>query len=294
MLKSMTAYGRATFNAPQGHFVIEVQSVNRKFLDVHVVLPPELSQFEIELKKWILPYLTRGQINIKVNVSFENTVPFIVQPNIPLARQLKASWTKMAEELQMDAKDFFLELLVKQEGLFRLEENQEQDETYRHILKQTLEAALKALVGMKNQEGALLQADLTSRLEKIRHTMQLIEHKAPYATQRYREKLQQRLEEILPGQIENEDRILREIALFAEKIDIAEEITRFYCHLIHFEEIMQSEAHGVGKTLDFVLHELGREINTVGNKSSDLEVARAVIDIKSELERMREQIQNIE
>ena len=103
-----------------------------------------------------------------------------------------------------------------------------------------------------------------------------------------------RLEEILPGRIENEERILREVALYAEKIDITEEIARFNCHLTHFEEFIHSEELSVGKTLEFLVQELNREINTIGSKSSDLEIARAVIDIKSELERIREQIQNIE
>ena len=116
----------------------------------------------------------------------------------------------------------------------------------------------------------------------------------PFATKKYREKLVARLEELVPGHVENEERILREIALFAEKIDITEELTRFNCHLIHFEELIHSQALSVGKTLEFVLQELNREINTIGSKSSDLDIARAVIDVKSEIERIREQIQNIE
>ena len=124
--------------------------------------------------------------------------------------------------------------------------------------------------------------------------MQVVEQKMPFATKKYRDKLIARLDELLPGHVENEECILREIALFAEKIDITEELTRFYCHLTHFEELIQSTALSVGKTLEFVLQELNREINTIGSKSSDLDIARAVIDIKSELERIREQIQNIE
>lgn len=294
MLKSMTAYGRAVKNTALGHFTVEIHSVNRKFLEVSVSLPKELSQFEIELKKFVLPFLTRGQVTIKINVSFEDHVPFFIQPNLPLARQLKETWFKIASDLELDFKDFSLHFLKDQEGIICFEVNHAQEEAYHQIIKQTLEEALKGFIEMKNQEGLLLQADLTTRLEKIRHSMHLIEHKAPYATQRYREKLAKRLEEAAPGFIENEERLLREIALFAEKIDIAEEITRFYCHLSHFEQLMQSFAHGLAKTLEFVLHELGREVNTIGNKSSDLEVARAVIDIKSELERIREQIQNVE
>lgn len=294
MLKSMTAYGRASLNTPVGHFVVEIQSVNRKFLEVNVFLPRELSQFDIELKKWLLPYLARGQVTIKVNVTFEGAVPFIVRPNLPLARQLKAAWDEIAKELKLDAEEFRLSLLETTEGLLTYEENLAEEENYRGFLKQALEEALKGFLQMKSQEGAILQSDISQRLETMRQSLQLIEKKMPFATRKYREKLVARLDEIVPGHVENEERILREIALFAEKIDITEEMTRFYCHLTHFEELIHSTALSVGKTLEFVLQELNREVNTIGSKSSDLEIARAVIDIKSELERIREQIQNIE
>ncbi len=294
MLKSMTAYGRSSLHTPVGHFVIEIQSVNRKFLEVNVLLPRELSQFDIEMKKWLLPHLARGQVTVKVNVAFEGAVPFIVRPNLPLARQLKEAWSEIAKELNLDKNAFHLSLLERAEGLLSYEENRDEEENYRQILKQALEEALQGFLKMKAQEGVVLQVDIAHRLEKIRQSLLVIQDKVPFATKKYRERLVSRLEELLPGQVENEERILREVALFAEKIDIAEEITRFSCHLSHFEELLQSESLSVGKTLEFVLQELNREINTIGNKSSDLEIARAVIDIKSELERIREQIQNIE
>lgn len=294
MLKSMTAYGRASINTKVGHFIVEIQSVNRKFLEVNVFLPRELSQFDIELKKWLMPFLARGQVSIKVNVTFEGAVPFIVRPNLPLARQLKDAWDEIIEELDLDIGDFRLTLLEKADGLLSYEENRSEEENYREALKQTLDVALKGFLQMKFQEGAILQEDISKRLEVMRLALQVIEEKQPFATKKYRDKLVARLDEIVPGHIENEERILREIALFAEKIDIAEELTRFKCHLIHFEEVIQSQALSVGKTLEFVLQELNREVNTISSKSSDLEIARAVIDIKSELERIREQIQNIE
>lgn len=294
MLKSMTAYGRASLHTKVGHFVIEIQSVNRKFLEVQVFLPRELNQFDIELKKWLMPHLARGQVTVKVNVFFEGPVPFVVRPNLPLARQLKAAWNEIAHELQLEHEEFRLSLLERTEGLLSYEENREEEENYRQILKQTLEVALTSFLKMKAQEGSVLQADITQRLGHIRQAMQIVQHKTPFATKKYREKLVTRLEELLPGRVENEERILREVALFAEKIDIAEEITRFFCHLGHFDELLESDALSVGKTLEFVLQELNREINTIGSKSSDLEIARAVIEIKGEIERIREQIQNIE
>jgi uncharacterized protein (TIGR00255 family) len=290
----MTAYGRASLNTKVGHFVIEIQSVNRKFLEIQVVLPRELSQFDIELRKWLSPYLARGQVTIKVGVIFEGPVPFMIRPNLPLARQLKNAWNEIAKELHLEEREFSLSLLESAEGLLSYEENREEEDHYRLVLKQTLEVAIESFLRMKAQEGAVLQADIVERLEKMRQAMQLVEQKAPFASRKYRDKLVARLEELLPGQVENEERILREVALFAEKVDVMEEITRFFCHLTHFEELLQSTSLSVGKTLEFVLQELNREINTIGSKSSDLDIARSVIDIKSELERIREQIQNVE
>jgi uncharacterized protein (TIGR00255 family) len=294
MLKSMTAYGRASLNTKVGHFIVEIQSVNRKFLEVNVFLPRELGQFDIELKKWLMPYIARGQVSIKVNVTFEGAVPFIIRPNIPLAQQLKAAWEEIVHELKLGDAEFHLSLFNQTEGLLSYEENRAEEENYREALKQTLEVALKGFLQMKVQEGAILQLDIEQRLDIIRQSLQIVEQKIPFATKKYRDKLIARLDELMPGHVENEERILREIALFAEKIDIAEEMTRFYCHLSHFEELIHSQTLSVGKTMEFVLQELNREVNTMGNKSSDLDIARAVIDIKSELERIREQIQNIE
>lgn len=290
----MTAFGRSSLNTKLGHFVIEIQSVNRKFLDINVLLPRELSQFDIEIKKWLSPYLARGQVTVKVTVSFEGIVPFIIRPNLPLARQLKAAWEEIAKELHVEKEHFNLSLLSRSEGLLCYEENLDEESHYRETLKKVLDESLKNFLTMKTQEGTVLQGDILQRLKVMQQLMQLIQQKSPLATKKYRDKLMMRLEELLPGQVENEERILREIALFAEKLDISEEITRFLCHLNHFEELLHSTTLSVGKTLEFVLQEMNREINTIGSKSSDLEIARAVIDIKSELERIREQIQNIE
>lgn len=290
----MTAYGRASVNTKVGHFVVEIQSVNRKFLDVHVSLPRELNQFDIELKKWIMPYVARGQVSIKVDISFEGAVPFIIRSNLPLAKQLKQAWYEIAEELEMPKESFCLSFITGVEGLLTFEENKNEEDNYRLALKETFELALQSFMEMKKQEGAVLQQDFSERLKIIAESIEHIEARKPFATQKYRDKLIARLNEILPGQIENDERILKEIALFAEKIDINEEMVRLKCHLKHFTELFETEELSVGKTFEFILQELNREVNTIGSKSSDLEISRAVIDIKGELERIREQIQNIE
>lgn len=293
MLKSMTAYSRAALHSDVGDFVVEIQSVNRKYLEVVTSLPKELSFLEIELKKWLLPYVSRGQINLKISVAYENTSPIIVHPNLPLARQIKKAWDEITDTLQLK-QEFNLSLLADVEDILLFEDNLKEEDRYRNALKEALEQALERFVHMKMQEGAVLQADIMERIKRIEGWIGQVEQKTPKTVQKYREKLLSRLQEILPGSIESDDRILREVAIFAEKVDIAEEVTRFSCHLKHFEELIESEATTIGKTLEFVLQELNREVNTIGSKSSDLDVARYVIDIKSELERIREQIQNVE
>jgi len=290
----MTAYGRSNLKVAVGHIVVEIQSVNRKYLEIDVNLPNELEHFDIEVKKWVSAFVSRGNVSVKISASFETEVPFKVLPNLPLAKQTKEAWEKIASHLQLDKNDFNLSMLVNVPDILLIEENGEFEDVYRESLQNAVEEALKNFMSMKSQEGAILQNDIANRLVKVYDVMKKIEERTPYATQKYREKLIARLEEIVPGHIENEEKILREIAIFAEKIDITEEITRFFCHLFRFEELMKSTTQAVGKTLEFILQELGREINTVGSKSSDLDIARYVIDIKSELERMREQIHNIE
>lgn len=294
MLKSMTAYARSSYQSDIGEFVVELQSVNRKHLEINVSVPKEFSCFEIELKKWLSPHVSRGQVTLKVFVSYENISPIIVNPNLPLARQIKYAWDEIAAQLNIPTKEFDLSLLANVEGILLFEENMQEEDRYLHVLKEALHISIEKFVRMKVQEGALLQLDILERLSKIFHRMKEVEKKAPFATDKYRGKLLSRLEELLPGTTENDERILREVALFAEKIDIAEEITRFFCHLTHFEELINSETCTIGKTLEFVLQELHREVNTIGSKASDLEISRCVIDIKSELERIREQIQNVE
>lgn len=295
MLKSMTAYGRARIKADVGHIVVDIQSINRKHLEINVLLPKELDHFDIEIKKWLMPFIFRGTVSVKIAASFENKVPFTVRPNLPLALQIKEAWDQIADHLKTNhGGEFDLSLLARVEDILIIEENRENEGVYRDALKHAIDAALKGFMQMKIHEGAILQTDIADRILKIHHLMKRIEERTPQASQKYRAKLIDRLEEILPGSAENEERILREVAVFAEKIDITEEVTRFFCHLARFEEFMQSEASSVGKTLEFILQELNREVNTIGSKSADLDISHFVIDIKSELERIREQIQNIE
>jgi uncharacterized protein (TIGR00255 family) len=295
MLKSMTAFGRKSLVTELGRFIVEIQSVNRKHLEINIVLPRDFARFEVDLRNWMAKSVLRGQVNVKVTIATTKESPVIISPNLPLVRQYKEAWDKIQDDLSLHFEESsFATLLSKEVGIFINEENINEEE-YRESIKSAVDLALEELIRMKLHEGMALQNDISSRVNNLKRWIAEISLKAPGATQKYRQRLLERLKEFLEMTAsEVDERILKEIAIYAEKIDITEEIIRFQSHLDQFEKLMESGSESIGKTLEFLIQELHREINTIASKSSDLEVSRLVIDCKSELERMREQIQNVE
>lgn len=293
MLRSMTAFGRGIVSLPLGRFVAEIHSVNRKHLEVNSYLPKELLRFDPDIKNWISAKVARGAVTVRINAHYHRTSPLKVAPNLPLVSQLKQAWESIAAEI--DCKEpFELELLMRESGLFIYDDEIEDEEIYRDALKQAVEAALIPFLAMKEREGEALMKDITQRLITLERAISEVAHYAPRATEKHRQKLKQTLEELLPGIVENEERILREIGIYAVKVDIAEEITRFSSHLVQCNELVHSDKEGLGKTCEFLIQELNREINTIASKSSEIEVSKLAIEIKGELEKIREQIQNVE
>ncbi len=296
MLKSMTAYSRSILVVPLGRFVVELQSVNRKFLEINTFLPKLLIRFDGAIKKWIGEKVLRGQVNVRLSVAFNQGTSSIVVPNLPLVIQLKSAWDQIADALEIPAGQFSLSLLAEEEGILTHEDEIQDEELIKDALKSLFLQALDQLLQMKLREGEALQSDILQRLDKLKAAIGRITEKAPDAVQKYKEKLLLKMQEVLKAVSvnENDERLMKEICLFADKVDIAEEITRFNSHLAQFNEMINSQQEGLGKTLEFLVQELNREINTIGSKSADVEIARLVIDVKAELERIREQIQNVE
>lgn len=292
MLRSMTGYGRAVLEVPLGRIVAEIQSVNRKHFETNIILPKELSRFDSELRKVLGKAISRGQVTLKIFVYFEQGAPVIIKANLPLARQIKNAWDTIADDLGIK-QEFSLALLANETDILVHEEELEEEEALRTAIHDAVQLAMINFMNMREKEGALLQQDISDRIGLLKGWIQQISARAPGASEKYRQKLMERLKELGLGNIENEERILREVALYAERMDITEEAIRFHSHLQQAEQLLVSQVP-VGKTFDFLLQELNREINTIGSKASDVEVTRLVVDVKSELERIREQIQNIE
>lgn len=293
MLKSMTGYARASIKNKIGRFVVELQSVNRKFLEINTSLPQELIRFDGEVKKWVGQHIARGHINVKLFVDFDHESPISVKPNLPLVREIKNAFDMINKDLNLES-SFDTSKLIEKNGVLLFTEEFPNEEEYRSSLKNVINSGLIDLNRMKTAEGVSLMEDIEKRLNNLKTSIDQIELLAPNAVLKQREKLIAKINEVVPGIIENEERILREICLYAEKVDIVEEITRFNSHIEQFFDLLKSDAGTIGKTLEFIIQEMNRETNTIGSKSPQIEVSKLVIEIKSELERIREQIQNVE
>lgn len=295
MLKSMTAYGHAFLAVPLGHFSLELYAVNRRYLELNCTLPQEFMRFEADLKRWIAARVSRGMVTVKLSAQFEKNLPLKLRPNLAYARQLKEAWDEIVAELALPYdRGFRLDMLRDVDQIIIHESSQEADELVATILEQLVEKALDELVKMKESEGNALGEDIAERIKKIAEELEQIKTLSPDTTKRLHTRLKERLEEYLPGSAENEERILREICLYADKVDINEEVTRLSSHLTQFTDLLDAPNVSVGKTLEFLLQEMNREINTIGSKASELKITQRVIVIKNELERIREQIQNVE
>ncbi|MGM0439742.1 MAG: YicC/YloC family endoribonuclease [Chlamydiota bacterium] len=292
----MTGYGRAEVSASAARFVVEIRSVNKKHLDTQVILPKELTCFEVEVKKRFIAAMGRGSVNCFITASYERQSPVTVQLNLPLVRQLKKCWEELADELgEKFTPQLAADILRKDNMLLSFQTDISDSEVYRQPLLDAVDQALKNVNAMKEQEGLMLYRDIESRLNILEELIVKIENDSSDATEKYRQKLHSRLQELFEGvNTDLEERVLREVAIYAERVDIAEEITRFKGALTHFREQVENATGSVGKTLDFIVQELNREINTIGSKSSNSRISHKVVEAKAELERIREQLQNVE
>jgi uncharacterized protein (TIGR00255 family) len=293
-MKSMTAYGRASGDFSFGKLLIEIQSVNRKILDVLVNLPKDFFRFDILVRKWISAQIERGQVSVRVMLITQDKKAN-VQARLSELKSLQKEWHHVASQLGFNPQESVnLSFLLGQ-----LQENTqlevlEHEELYAQSLESVFKEALNAFMKMKVEEAELLKIDLEKRLESITQKLTLVEARKESVIDKYRKKIRERLLEI--GQItpELEEKILRELALLAERIDVTEEVVRLNAHIEQFARHLQIQDKAVGRTLEFLTQEMLRETNTLGAKANDTEVSTVVIFIKSELEKIREQILNLE
>ena len=293
VIKSMTGFGRSHLQKAGIQLTVEVLSVNRKHLDINIVLPKHLNRFDPDIRKQIGRCILRGHVTVRISVIFNENAPLSVQANVAMAKQYFQGWSDIADALGLDKASFSLPLLEKETDLFVYKET-EQMGGFFDLLAQGVAEALEPFSAMRESEGKLLSSDISERLEGLKGELDQIALRAKDAVEKYRNKLLERIKTFLPLTETTDERLLKEIALFAEKVDICEEVVRFNSHIDQFKELLKKGPPAAGKTAEFLVQELGRETNTIGSKCSDLSITQAVVKIKAELERIREQIQNIE
>jgi uncharacterized protein (TIGR00255 family) len=285
MLISMTGFGRAIRHASFGKITVEIQAVNRKMLDIGVSLPRDLSRYEFPIRKKMGEKVSRGQVSVRVSLSLN--LEKAALPDAAFLRRFRESWLALARESGSNEKDVDLAFLVDHLPIL---EGKEED--YQADLEKCVDEALAQMLEMKKEEGKILFKDLQDRVSGLEKKVHAIEKLSHGSAEKFREKLSAKIREALQSGVEFEERLLREVAFFAEKVDIAEEVTRLASHFHQWKEIVQAPLPG--RKLDFLIQEMMREINTIGSKSADSEISKLVVDVKAELEKMREQIQNVE
>ncbi|NOU35932.1 MAG: YicC family protein [Kiritimatiellaceae bacterium] len=290
-IKSMTGYGAAAVRAGEARVTVELSSVNRKQLDVVFRLPPSLAALESRIQKIIQEQISRGRISGTVLLEAANGGAMIQIDQVRAEETVK-QLRRTAKKLNL-TDDLSASALLQVPGLLKMQSGEQTPEEIFPFLEKTLTAALKKLNAMRLREGKALEADFLARLKLLEQMLAAIQARAPQIAANYRKKLFDGLESAGLKNIAADERIIKEIALFGERSDISEEATRLTSHIQQFKKILRG-GEPAGRPLDFLAQEFFREINTIGSKANDLKITEQVVAFKTELERIREQIQNVE
>ena len=290
-MQSMTGYGKSQFVGEGVTLTVEVKTVNNRFLDVIVKAPRIFARYEDLLRKTVSAYLTRGRVELMVNLKLSEQAAKPVSVDKTILQSYYQSFLEVKKDYPDLAGDVSVYNLMRFPGVI-VEADEADAEIYKKPLFDCLEDALSALNRMRKEEGDKLKADLTARIATVKELVGLISQRAPLIKDEYKEKLKARIEEYLGGVNMDQTRLLQEVAIFADKSNIDEELTRLNSHISQFLQIVKTDS--CGKRLDFLLQEFNREANTICSKSNDLTITDNALKLKCEIEKIREQIQNVE
>src|SRR5512133_2981721 len=292
MIKSMTGYGKGGASSARGTFSVEIRSVNHRYGEVSVRLPRAFLSLENEIKRQISATLKRGKIDVTVQWEEISGVEAVPQLNGELAKGYFDNFSRLSSELGL-MQEVPLSLILAQKGVLRdvsavIEENE-----FLPQLTEAVSSALAAIDGMRTREGAALAADLLARRAQIAEWVNQVSERTPLMVVDYQQKLSARLEQLLGATEMDPARLAQEVAMLADRCDMTEELVRLASHFTQFDEALRMK-ESVGRKLDFLMQEMNREVNTIGSKANDAAIASLVIQIKAEMEKMREQVQNVE
>ncbi len=292
LIKSMTGYGRAMQTVNGREITAEIRSVNNRYLDLTVKLPRLYSFAEDAVKACIKSAVTRGKVDVFISVNVMQDTDVRVSLNRPVLEGYLDALRTIASDYGV-RDDISVTSLARMPDVFVVEKQEEDEQQLTQDILSVVQTALDAFNAMREKEGAALAADLSGRRQTILSLVEKVEQRSPITLQEYRRRLTEKMEEVLQSASIDESRILQEAAIYADRIAVDEETVRLRSHMDQLGQMLASGGP-IGRKLDFLLQEINREANTIGSKGNDLEQARTVVDIKAELEKIREQTQNIE
>ena len=291
MIKSMTGYGKSNMSKNLREYQVEIKSVNHRYLDVSIKMPRSLSYLEEEIKKAVSAKLTRGKVDVFITFNNNSLEGRDIKINTEIARMYIKELRDLAESEGIVA-DIPVTEISKLPDVLTIQNNQD-DETIKNELLEVTNKAIENLVGMRKIEGEKIAQDLFTRIQDIDGKVKKISSLSTGLIEDYVVKLNTRIKELLQDQEIDEARLAQEVVIYADKCSIEEEVTRLNSHVYQFRELLNSN-EAVGKKLDFMIQEMDRETNTIGSKANNLEITNEVINMKTQLENIREQVQNIE
>ena len=293
MAISMTGFGRGEFKNDNYHFLVECKTVNHKYCDINVRLPRKISFLEDKIRNYVKNFVKRGRVDLYIKLDLIGSEDVNLKFDDKLATQYVNILKEIKEKFDLQD-DISVMNVAKFPEIVKCEEKEEDEDLYWSMLKEALDMSMEKLTQMRKEEGEKLAIDTIERCDILANLIDEIEKYSNTVVDEYREKLNNRISEILENpSIIDENRLAQEVAIFADKSSITEEIVRFRSHIEQLRKTVEKN-DSIGRKIDFLIQEMNREVNTTGSKSSNINITNLVVEVKSELEKIREQIQNIE
>lgn len=293
MIKSMTGFGRCEVQEESRKFTVEMKSVNHRYLDANIRMPKKLNFFETAVRSLLKQSVQRGKVDIFITYEDLSEQQVSLKYNEVLAAEYLSYFEKMQEKFSLE-NDIRVSTLSRYPEVLTMEEQAVDEEELWKGLKKALDGAIRQFVETRTSEGEHLREDLIEKLDNMLKLVGCIEERSPQIIAEYRDKLETKVKELLADTQMEDSRIAAEVVIFADKICTDEEVVRLRSHIVHMKDTLVSDDSGIGRKLDFIAQEMNREANTILSKANDLEISNIGIELKTEIEKVREQIQNIE
>ena len=292
MIKSMTGFGRSEIVKGNRKISVEIKSVNHRYLEAGIKMPKKLNVFESRMRDLLKKYATRGKIDIFINYEDDSESQVNLKFNQNISDEYMAIFNNMSEKYNLK-NDMTVGGLARFPEVITMDEVQEDEEELWHFIEEAMKAALEQFVNTRILEGENLKKDLLGKLDHMEELVAFVEKRSPEIMKEYRSKLESKVKELLGDTTIDESRIATEVIIYADKICVDEETVRLRSHIEHARKCLNEDG-GIGRKMDFIAQEMNREANTTLSKANDIEISNAAIDLKTEIEKVREQIQNIE